>query len=305
MVDRLEKTFANMEEDYEIIYVNDASTDRSLELLMERNARNPRIKVINLSRRFGIEPAIFAGMAFSRGDALVTIDADLQDPPELIPDLVKQWREGADVVYTVRTKREGEPRLKMFLTNIAYRVIDSLADIHIPLNAGDFRLLSRRVADILLRMTEPNTYLRGLVPWVGFKRVPYFYVRQGRSAGVSHFGALSRGSISTLFYGITGFSAVPVYTIVVVGVGVLIAATLALLSMAIASLFGLPFDGVAWLITAAMWLWASVILSIGIIGLYVTRIFRTTLGRPRFLVESAIGFEKQPAERRPPYGMNQ
>jgi polyisoprenyl-phosphate glycosyltransferase len=295
MVGRLEAALGQMPEDYEVIYVNDDSSDRSLEILAECNARNPRIKVINLSRRFGIEPAIFAGMAYARGDALVTIDADLQDPPELIPDLVKLWREGADVVYTVRVAREGEPWSKMFLTKIAYRIIASLASIHIPINAGDFRLLSRRVVDILQRLQEPNTYLRGLVPWVGFKRVPYHYVRKARPGGESHFGALSRSSISALFYGITGFSAMPIYAIVLIGLVVLAVASLWLLGLAVVRIFDVPIGIWPWAFAAAVWMWAGLVLAVGVVGLYVARIFRTTLARPRYLVESTVGFEKAPS----------
>jgi len=300
IVDRLESMFKGLPEDYEIIFVNDESTDNSLALLTQCHARNPRVKVVNLSRRFGVEPGLFAGMAYAHGDAVVMIDADLQDPPELIPDLVALWREGADVVYTVRTAREGEPRLKLLLTRVAYRLIDRFADIHIPIDAGDFRLLSRRVVDILLRLSEPNTYLRGLVQWVGLKRVPYYYVRKGRASGTSHFGVLSRGAISTLFYGITGFSAVPVYAVVVIGLVTLLVATLGALVLGLMQLFGsVPGVG-AWLFAAALWLWGGLLAAIGVVGLYVTRVFRTTLGRPRFLVDNTIGIDQADISSRMP-----
>jgi polyisoprenyl-phosphate glycosyltransferase len=203
---------------------------------------------------------------------------------------------GADVVYTVRLAREGEPWSKMFLTALAYRIIANLASIHIPLNAGDFRLLSRRVVDILLQLNEPNTYLRGLVPWVGFKRVAYHYVRKARSAGISHFGALSRGSISTLFYGITGFSAIPIYAIVVIGLASLAAATLWMAGLVVARIFGAHFSILPFAIGVAVWFWGGLLLAIGVVGLYVTRIFRTTLGRPRYLVDYSIGFDASGGE---------
>jgi polyisoprenyl-phosphate glycosyltransferase len=293
MIDRLEASLGGMADDYEIIYVNDDSTDKSLEVLTERHSRNPRVKVINLARRFGVEPGIFAGMAYARGDAVVTIDADLQDPPEVIPELVRLWHEGADVVYTVRTKREGESWVKLFLTAMAYRLINRMADIHIPLNAGDFRLMSRRVVDALSRMTEPNTYLRGLVQWVGFKRVPYFYVRAGRSEGRTHFGIAA--PLSAVFYGITGFSALPVYAIVVVGFLVTVASVSWLIAIGIAALFGLSASALTVLLPLALSLWGGLVTAIGIVGLYVTRIFRITLARPRFLVDSTVGMEQNPS----------
>ena len=289
MIDRLEASLGGMADDYEIIYVNDDSTDKSLELLTERHKRNQRIKIINLSRRFGVEPGIFAGMAYARGDAVVTIDADLQDPPEVIPELVRLWHEGADVVYTVRTKREGESWIKLFFTAIAYRLINRMADIHIPLDAGDFRLMSRRVVDALSRMTEPNTYLRGLVQWVGFKRVPYFYVRSGRAKGRTHFGIAA--PLSAVFYGITGFSALPVYAIVLIGFLATVGSTAWLAVIGIAAMFGVSTSATAIMLALALSLWGGLVTAVGVVGLYVTRVFRITLARPRFLVDKAIGFE--------------
>ncbi|MBM3569545.1 MAG: glycosyltransferase [Alphaproteobacteria bacterium] len=293
MINRLEMALGALPEDYEIIYVNDDSTDRSLELLIERNRQNPRVKVITLSRRFGVEPGIFAGMAYARGDAVITIDADLQDPPELIPELVGLWREGADVVYTVRTAREGESWLKLFLTRIGYRVIDLFAEIHIPLNAGDFRLLSRRVVDTLNQLTEPNTYLRGLVQWVGFRRVPYSYVRKGRSAGESHFALFGKAPITAFFYGVTGFSTIPILLIVAVGVLTTAMASVAL-PVAIAMAANDVISHFWWIGLGVAWFWGTIIGAIGVVGLFVARIFRTALNRPRFLVESTIGIDAEP-----------
>jgi dolichol-phosphate mannosyltransferase len=300
MTDRLEKALGALAEDYEVIYVNDDSTDGSLALLTDRHARNPRIKAINLSRRFGTEPAMFAGMALARGDAVVTIDADLQDPPELIPELVRLWREGADVVYTVRQARKGEPWLKLFLTGLAYHTIRQLADIHIPLDAGDFRLLSRRVVDQLLRLEEPNTYLRGLVQWVGYRRVPFFYVREARAAGQTHFGPLSRNSIATFFYGVTGFSAMPVYAVALGGLIATFAATLALAVLAVVDTAAGPVGAPAWLAAALLWFWGSLLTAIGIVGLYVVRIFRTTLARPRYLIDTTLGIDPPSSGSSPP-----
>lgn len=294
LIGRLRKAFDVAKCDYEFVFVNDASTDRSLEMLTGYAARDHRIKVVTLSRRFGVEPGVFAGMAHASGDAAITIDADLQDPPELIPELIAKWRDGADVVYTVRTERHGEPWLKMALTRLAYRIIDRLATVHIPINAGDFRLVSRRVVDILLTFDEPNTYLRGLVAWVGYRREPVYYVRDARAGGETHFNLFSTGPAAALFYGITGFSAIPVYAIVFLG---MLTAALSL-----AALFGaLLVDAVTRAVPAALYgvafallLWSGLMLAVGVVGMYVTRVFRTVLGRPRYLVESTINVAPKP-----------
>ena len=294
LIERLTRALETTGLSYEIVFVDDDSTDRSSKILQEAAARDKHIKIVTMSRRFGVEPCLFGGMRHAKGDAVITIDADLQDPPELIPTLVDRWKEGHDVVYTVRTARLGEPQIKLWLTRIAYHAIHKFAEIHIPVEAGDFRLLSRRVVDLLMQFDEPNTYLRGLVAWVGFPKAAVSYTRQPRRRGETHFSVFSRGPISTLFYGITGFSAYPVYG--VVGVGV-VACTLALL--------GLVGSGVKLAVTGdasgvGLWLclataaWGSLLVAIGVVGLYVTRIHRTTLGRPRYVVKSTTNITEKP-----------
>ena len=171
LVGRLEKMFAGQDVDYEVIFVNDASTDASLSLLVAERQRNPRITIVNMSRRFGVAEGVIAGMATSHGDAVVYMDADLQDPPEVIPALIDRWRQGADVVHTVRTRRHGENALKMAATRVAYRLIQLGSSIELPVDAGDFKLLSRPAVDHLLRLRESDPYLRGLVVWLGFNQV--------------------------------------------------------------------------------------------------------------------------------------
>ena len=163
-----------------------------------------------MSRRFGVAECVIAGMRHARGDAVVTMDTDLQDPPELLPQLVQKWRDGADVVYTVRSARAGEPRHKVVLTRWAYRMIGAIANVKLPVEAGDFKLLSRRVADELVKLEEKDPYLRGLVAWVGFKQVPVYYERQPRQAGATHFPLFrSKGPFVTLVTGLTSFSMIP------------------------------------------------------------------------------------------------
>ena len=215
---RLTNVLASLRADYEVIFVNDASVDGSLALLTNAARTDGRLKVMTMSRPFGPAECALAGLAFSRGEAVVLMDADLQDPPELIPTLVARWREGADVVYTVRTVRHGESVLKSWLTRLAYRFLRVTANIDLPVEAGDFRLLSRRVVHELLKLPERSPYLRGLVAWVGFKQVPVPYERQPRFAGHTHFPVLrSVNPWRTLFSGLTSFSTAPLAALLPLG----------------------------------------------------------------------------------------
>jgi len=288
LYDRLTKAMANTDCDHEIVFVNDDSTDKSLELLENLARRDRRVKIINMSRRFGVEPCLFAGMAHAQGDAMVTIDADLQDPPELIPTLLERFKEGNEVVYTVRDNRLGEGAVKLGLTRLAYGLIGKFANIHIPIEAGDFRLISRRVAETLLQFDEPNTYLRGLVAWVGFPRASVSYVRQPRSGGTTHFSLFSKAPAAALFYGITGFSAVPIYAVALTGILTCISSAIALLVAALGSAINHGWSDMAIWVSFILLLWGGMISAIGVVGLYVSRIHRTTLGRPRYVVKSTM-----------------
>jgi dolichol-phosphate mannosyltransferase len=246
-----------------------------------------------MSRRFGVAPCVIAGMRFARGDAVVYMDADLQDPPELIPTLWSRWREGADVVYTVRTDRRGESRVKLALTRAAYALIARVSSIDLPVEAGDFKLLSRRVVDQLLALDEQELYLRGLVTWVGFRQVPVPYERQPRAAGVTHFPLLgSLGPIATLAAGLTSFSHAPLVLFLLLGLASGALASLALLGMAAAWALGSPPSGTAALLAVGFLLWSTLLAGIGVLGLYLARIHREALARPRYIVESTIGFDE-------------
>jgi dolichol-phosphate mannosyltransferase len=285
---RLGPTLAAAGVSYEIVFVNDASTDASLRVLADAAGVDRRIRVLTTSRPFGPAECAFAGLAHASGRAVVLMDADLQDPPELIPTLVARWRDGADVVYTVRTARHGEPLLKPFFTRVAYRLVSAGAEIPLPIEAGDFRLMSRRVVDELLKLPERNMYLRGLVVWVGFTQVAVPYERHPRFAGRTHSGWFrSRNPWRTLLAGLT-FSSGPLTA--------LLAAGLCISAASVAA------AAVIWLATGAMPLLALVAISLGLIvgvqlfglgvlGLYVGRIANEVRGRPRYIIESAIGFE--------------
>jgi dolichol-phosphate mannosyltransferase len=292
LIERLTKSLGDAGVEHELIFVNDASTDASLALLERHRAADPRVKILNMSRRFGVAPCVVAGMRYAKGDAVVYMDTDLQDPPELIPTLVARWREGVDVVYTVRTDRQGESRLKLAITRGAYRLIQKSSSIDLPVEAGDFKLLSRRVVDELLALGEQDLYLRGLVTWLGFRQVAVPYQRQPRAAGVTHFPLLgSLGPITTFAAAVTSFSHAPLVLFLLLGLGFGALSLIALLGMGAAALAGAPPSGAAAAVAFALLLWSTLLAGIGVVGLYLARIHREALGRPRYIVESAIGFD--------------
>jgi dolichol-phosphate mannosyltransferase len=292
LIARLQQALRGAGVAYELVFVNDASTDGSLALLEQARKQDPAVKVVTMSRRFGVAPCVMAGMQYARGDAVVYMDADLQDPPELIPDLIAHWRDGADVVYTVRTARRGEHRAKMWLTRLADRAIRRISEIQVPAEAGDFKLLSRRVVEHLLALGEHDLYLRGLVSWLGFRQVAIPYERQSRAAGRTHFPLFgSLGPVATFASGITSLSHVPLVFFLLLG---LLGGALSLLALAVlgvARLFGGAPPAAAGLVAFATLLWGTLATGIGVIGLYLARIHREVLGRPRYVVESTIGFD--------------
>lgn len=294
LVDRLRKALIRADADYELIFVNDDSSDRSLERIEEQRRSDPRIKVINMSRRFGVAPCVIAGMRHASGDAVVYMDTDLQDPPELLPTLIARWREGADVVYTVRSSRSGESRLKLAITRAAYHVIRRASSLDLPVEAGDFKLLSRRVVDHLLALEEQDLYLRGLVSWLGFRQVAVPYERLPRAAGATHFPLLrSSGPVATFAAALTSFSHLPLVAFLVAGLALGVLAALALAALGIAWLAGAEPSGAGALIAFAVLLWSTLLAGIGVVGLYLARIHREVLGRPRYIVESTLGFDER------------
>jgi dolichol-phosphate mannosyltransferase len=281
LVRRLETMFAGETVEYEIMFVNDASTDASLSVLLAERERNARVKIVNMSRRFGVAEGVIAGMATSRGDAVVYMDADLQDPPEIIPTLIARWRQGADVVHTVRTRRHGENPLKMAATRLAYRLIQFGSSIELPVDAGDFKLLSRPAVDHLLRLRESDPYLRGLVVWLGFNQVCVPYERDSRHAGTTHFPFFSRNPWKTFTTGLSSFSFMPIYVCFAAAASGLAAALL----LALAGSF---------FMAALTFFWATTIGAIAIVGIYLIRVYKDVRGRPPYIIESVIGVE--PAE---------
>ena len=297
LISRLDAMFAGAGVDYELIFVNDASTDGSLDVLIDERSRNPRVKIVNMSRRFGVSECARAGMAAARGDAAVIMDADLQDPPEVIPQLIAKWRAGADVVHTVRTRRHGESAAKMALTRLAYRIIHLGSTIELPVDAGDFKLLSRAALDHLLALRESDPYLRGLVVWIGFQQAFVPYERDARHAGLTHFPFFSRNPWKTFAVGLTSFSFMPVFaTIGLALVSLVIAALLILRATAILLTGGRLSTSTA-LITVGAFFWATILTAIAAVGIYVIRIYKDVRGRPQYIVASTIGLPSSGLER--------
>src|SRR5262245_2351784 len=289
LVSRLEATFANEDVDYELIFVNDASTDGSLEALVDERARNPRVKIMNMSRRFGVAECTRAGMAAASGDAIVYLDCDLQDPPEVIPRLLEKWRAGAGVVHTVRTTRHGESRMKMALTRLAYRLIHVGSSIELPVDAGDFKLLSRAAADHLLAARESDPYLRGLAVWVGFPQAIVPYERDARHAGRTHFPFFSRNPWKTFTVGLTSFSFMPIYAVATLAAAGLLATLAAGLWSAAVMLSGGTVPTAFALLVFGLFFWSTTLAAIAAVGLYVIRAYKDVRARPQYIVASTIG----------------
>lgn len=299
LVERLQASLETVTRAYELIFVNDASTDSSLEMLQDMSAADPRVKIINMSRVFGVSQCALAGMAYSSGEAVVTMDADLQDPPELLPELISKWQEGADVVYTVRKSRAGEPAIKMGATRLAYRLLRMTSDIDMPIESGDFKLMSRRVVEALVRLNEKDPFLRGLVRWVGYKQVPVYYSREARFAGESHFAFYGRKAVWNFVSGIASFSLLPLHGALVLGFLVSLGAFLYLVGIFVMKYLGWNLPGWSAIMATMLFLGGTQLLTIGVLGIYIGKIYEEAKGRPNYIVESLVGFAP-PADREKP-----
>jgi polyisoprenyl-phosphate glycosyltransferase len=274
---------------HELIFVNDASTDQSLDILTTHAAGDPRIKVITMSRRFGPSECVLAGLRYATGDAAVFMDTDLQDPPELLPTLITRWQQGSDVVHTVRTARAGESAVKMALTKMAYRLIRAISDIDLRVEAGDYKLLSRRAIDAVLTCGETDPYLRGLAAWVGFRQEFVAYERHPRAAGVTHFPFFSHNPWRTVLSGLTSFSVTPLLIWAPLGVVVLLAGLGALVWALMSAATSWQ-----WVLTVVLVLSGVQLIGLGVIGLYLARVYRDGRKRPAYIVAETIGWPTQP-----------
>lgn len=300
LITRLDAMFARTDVNYELLFVNDASDDGSLDSLIDQRARNPRVKVINMSRRFGVSECARAGLTASSGDATIIMDADLQDPPELIPQLIDKWRAGADVVHTVRTRRHGESAVKMMLTRLAYRIIHMGSSIELPVDAGDFKLLSRPALNHLLALRESDPYIRGLVVWIGFQQAFVPYEREARHAGSTHFPFFSRNPWKTFAMGLTSFSFMPLFATIALALAAIACATIVVLFVVLRQLIDHDVSATVALFAAMLVFWATTLAAIAAVSLYVIRIYKDVRNRPQYVVASTIGVtmprETLPAE---------
>jgi dolichol-phosphate mannosyltransferase len=273
--------------DYEILLVDDGSTDGSWDALRGLAARDERLRLLKLSRNFGHQVALTAGLDAARGDAVVLIDADLQDPPELIPQLVARWQEGFDVVYAVRERRDGESRARLLAISTFYRLFRRMAATDIPADTGDFRLLSRRAVDSLARMPERARYLRGMTSWIGFRQVGVSYRRDARYAGTSKysFGKLFRLASD----GIASFSTAPIQLLTRVGF-VMIGFCAGVLAWTLYTRFFTHNAPQGWtsVLAVVLLLGGVQLLGMGIVGQYIARIFEETKQRPLYFVADMV-----------------
>ncbi len=277
--------------DWELIFSVDPCTDRTEELIAQLCDADPRVKMLRFSRRFGQPMATIAGLEASSGDAVVVVDCDLQDPPELIPELVQRWREGYDVVYAQRRTRAGETLPKRIVSAVGYRLIKRIADVEIPPNTGDFRLMSRRVVDNVISLKEGHGFLRGLVGLVGFRQTSVPYDRDQRAAGNSKYNRFL-GSLVIGVNGIVGFSRYPLHLISLIGVTLSgLAFTVALVYLGL-KLGSVPFPiGNPTIVIVVSFFSGIQMLSLGVIGEYVGRIYDESRDRPKYIVESRRGWE--------------
>ena len=293
LYERVRASLEAADVDFELIFSADPCSDRTEDAVRELRTRDPRVKLIRLSRRFGQPAATMAGLRMSNGDAVAVIDADLQDPPELLGEMIERWREGFDVVYAQRRSREGETLVKRFVAWMGYRVIRRVAEVDIPENTGDFRLMSRRVVDEVLRLNETHGFLRGLVALVGFPQTSVAYDRDPRAAGASKYNRFW-GSIRIGVNGIVGFSRYPLHLISLLGIAFFV----------VAMLLGLTYFVLAFVNVDIPWgnptlvmlisLFSGIqLLSLGVMGEYVGRIYDEVKRRPMFIVESLEGFEQE------------
>lgn len=288
--DRIDAEMAKLGVSYEVICVNDGSRDHTLAVLLRRHQSDPRIKVINLARNFGKETALSAGLDAASGDMIVPIDCDLQDPPELIGQFIEAWEAGADVAYGVRIDRTSDGFLKRATAQGFYRAFNKLSDVDLPYNAGDYRLMDRRVVEVLKKLPERNRFMKGLFAWVGFNQVAVPYARPERAAGTSSFRYWKLWNFA--LDGFTSFSSAPIRIWSYVGLiaGVL-ACVVAGLIVVRTLLFGRDVPGYPSLMVVILMGFGLQMLAIGSLGEYVARIYQEVKNRPLYVVMDRYGFD--------------
>lgn len=290
---RMTSVLQNIENyDYEIICINDGSRDKTLSILENLAIRDKRLKVLSFSRNFGHQCAVTAGLKYVTGDAIVIIDADLQDPPELIPEMLKLWEAGNDVIYGKRKTRDGESVFKLFTAKIFYKTLNALSDVEIPKDTGDFRLVDRKVVDTINSLPEHNKFLRGLFSWVGYKQIPFQYERKERFAGKTKYPLKKMLKLAS--DGIISFSTKPLKIVGGLGMISIVISFILLIYALISYIFKLNNLSAGWTsLMLGITFFAGVqLLSLWIMSEYIARIYDESKNRPQYIIEKKINIEK-------------
>ena len=275
---------------YELIFVNDDSTDSSEKILTDLQKNHP-IKIINMSRKFGVDPCVLAGFRNCSGDAIIYLHTDQQDPPEIIPELIKKHEEGNEIIHTIRTKRKGEGKFRMFVTKVAYKTIHALSDINLPIQAGDYKLISRKALDQILKQKEFRPYVRGLSVWVGFKQDYIYYEREARGEGNSKMPLLSAPVINDYILGITSYSLKPLYLGIIFGFFAIFISFLLILYALYLKFNNLAVPGSTSIIITISFFSGILLFTLGIMGIYLARIFEQTKGREQYVIKEIIDYK--------------
>ena len=277
--------------EHEIIFINDGSKDKTLELLEKISQNDNNVKIISFSRNFGHQAAVTAGLKFATGDAVVIMDADMQDPPEVIEEMVKLWEEGNEVIYAKRKVREGETKFKLFTAKMFYKMLNSLSDTEIPKDTGDFRLADKKVIEVINQLPEHNKFLRGLFSWVGFKQIPLEYERKERFAGKTKYPL--KKMIKLALDGIISFSTKPLKILGILGIFSVLISFIILIYALISFAFNLNHLTPGWtsLMVTITFLGGIQLLSIWLISEYVGRIYDESKGRPEYIIDKKINIE--------------
>ena len=291
LVRRISNTMQKIENwKYELIFVNDDSTDSSEKILTNLQKNHP-IKIINMSRKFGVDPCVLAGFRNCSGDAIIYLHTDQQDPPEIIPELIKKHEEGNEIIHTIRTKRKGEGKFRMFVTKVAYKTIHALSDINLPIQAGDYKLISRKALDQILKQKEFRPYVRGLSVWVGFKQDYIYYEREARGEGNSKMPLLSAGPITDFINGVTSYSLKPLYLGIVFGFVSIIVSFLLIIYALYLKFNNLAIPGSTSIIITISFFSGILLFTLGIIGIYLARIFEQTKGRQQYVIKEIKDYQ--------------
>lgn len=287
---RVKKVLDELKEKYEheIIFINDGSKDKTLDILQDISKVDKNVKIISFSRNFGHQAAVTAGLKYVTGDAIIIIDADLQDPPELIPDMIEKWEQGYEVIYGKRKKRNGESAFKLLTAKAFYTTLNKLSDVDIPGDTGDFRLVDKKVVDVINSLPEHNKFLRGLFSWVGFEQYEYEYERKERYAGKTKYPLKKMLKLAS--DGIIGFSIKPIKVIGGFGITFVIVSIVILLYFILSKIFGWTNMVKGWtsIMFATTFVGGIVLLSLWIIGEYLVRIYDEAKQRPQYIIKKKI-----------------